>query len=672
MNNATDKKQLYNKVVYVYFCFFSMFAAQAYSMSVTYGAALFFSLSALFRISGFSLKTPFDPLWNRIVKIAVVVFFILSTVYIVLLYPFLFPYTHTAYAIAIIALPFVEREIEDHILRKRVKSKPLEKRHIAFIVLPVELIFIATVGAISAFTDAPIFVFAGMAAGMVFNFFRQIIYHDYSSEYKKISDISPDIRRVRSARLYYGMVITSGAALNIFAFTYILFILFSGIQNFLFNFFIVFGVISFIFVAIYMGTNRAVDSPLIRRIGKNAAFVLGTAVSIFAVYIFRDSWFTGTLDFSLQTILLFTGLILQMAAVLGLKEDIIMVLKLYDPNAEENALSERTARLEFWTAIISETVFLGVLLVIISNPLFYMMNLKDYIQYAPGVGSSVIAIPTVFLFIALIYSIKQPLNKKFGRRLKAYEDMRKQGGKNPDMETRLTNVLVKKYKKRIGVYIIRAFLKRIMYHTVTGKEHVRELPGVFVFNHGELYGPIAAVVFLPYDIRPWILDKMIDPKEIKGHMYEGTFGRIKWLPVFVKRLITMIFSPIVVWGLKSFDPIPVYRGSARGTVKTFKMSVECLNSGDSILLFPENPEERYGDSINSFYSGFADLGRMFYRKTGGRLLFYPVYTSKRSRTLRIGEGVRYDPAGGREERDKIVSALEESMRRLYDMDKGID
>jgi hypothetical protein len=237
------------------------------------------------------------------------------------------------------------------------------------------------------------------------------------------------------------------------------------------------------------------------------------------------------------------------------------------------------------------------------------------------VGSSVIAIPTVFLLIALIYSIKQPLNKKFGRRLEAYGVIRKQGGENPDMEKRLTNVLVKKYKKRIGVYIIRAFLKRIMYHTVTGKENVGELPGVFVFNHGELYGPIAAVVFLPYDIRPWILDKMIDPKEITGHMYEGTFGRIKWLPVFIKKLITKILSPIIIWGLKSFDPIPVYRGSARDAVKTFKMSVECLNSGDSILLFPENPEERYGGSINSFYSGFADLGRMFYRKSGGRLLF---------------------------------------------------
>jgi hypothetical protein len=46
-----------------------------------------------------------------------------------------------------------------------------------------------------------------------------------------------------------------------------------------------------------------------------------------------------------------------------------------------------------------------------------------------------------------------------------------------------------------------------MHHTVAGRENVKDLPGIFVFNHREVYGPIAAVVFLPYDIRPWILTR---------------------------------------------------------------------------------------------------------------------------------------------------------------------
>ena len=221
------------------------------------------------------------------------------------------------------------------------------------------------------------------------------------------------------------------------------------------------------------------------------------------------------------------------------------------------------------------------------------------------------------------------------------------------------------------MHVIRTLLKPMMYHTVMGKEHVDTLPGIFVFNHREVYGPIAAVVFLPYDMRPWILDKMIDKAQIKAHMYEGTFSRIRWLPVFMRQAIAKILSPVVVWALSSFEPIPVYRGTARNVIKTFELSIECLQSGDSILLFPENPEERYTDSekVNDFYRGFANLGRLYYKRTKECVTFYPVYASQRSRVLRIGESVRYNPANGREEEKRIVEVLLKRMRDLQALDE---
>lgn len=670
MNNAPDKKQLYNKVVYVYFCFFSMFIAERFSMNLTYGAALFFSLSALFRMMRFSLGTPYDSGWLRALKTAAAVFFILSTVYIIVLYPFLFERRHTVYAIAIIALPFIEREAENLILKVKSHNAGLKKKDIAKTMIPVELGFTAIISIVSLTAGIGAFsiVTAAVLLGMAFNFFRQFIFRDFEAEYPKPGDISGSVRQVRSVRLYDGMSITSSSSLNIFAFTYILFIMLSGKYNFFMDFLVVFGGLSLIFAAVYIATYRIADAPLIQRIGKNAAFLLGTAVSIFAVYVFRNSWFQGFVAISLQTLLLLTGLILQMTATIGLKGDVLLVLKLYDPTIDEEAVEERKERQEVWASVISEAIFLIVLLIIISDPLFNMMDVQDYIVYAPYIGSTVAAIPTFFLVISLFYSLKQPLTKKLGKRLKAYEDIKNSGGQNPDMEKRLISVLVKKYRKRIGVYIIRAFLKGIMYHSVTGKENVSTLPGVFVFNHGEVYGPIAAVVFLPYDIRPWILSKMIDRSEITDHMYGGTFSRIKWLPVFIRKFMAKALSPVVVWALRSFDPIPVYRGSGRDIIKTFTLSIECLNSGDSILLFPENPEEKYGDKVSEFYSGFASLGRMFHRETGKGLTFYPVYASKRSRVLRIGEGVKYDPKG-KSERSRIVETLRGSMAELQSIDE---
>lgn len=670
MNNAPDKKQLYNKVVYVYFCFFSMFIAERFSMNLIYGAALFFSLSAFLRILGFSVRTPFDPGWLKAVKTATAVFFVLSTVYILVLYPFLFVRERTAYAIVIIALPFIEREAENFILKRRSKYGELKKRDIAKVVVPLELLCTAAAGtaALTAGSETLAVVTGATALGMAFSFFRQTVYRDYATKYPEPSGITRDVRQVRSARLYEGMAITSGAALNIFAFTYILFIMLSSPQSFFINFFVVFGALSLVFAAVYIATYRVMNAPLIQKIGKNAAYLLGTAVSIFAVYVFRDSWFHGPLAISLQTLLLLAGLMLQMSATIGLKEDVALILKLYDPGMDEGALRERTERLEVWSALISEAMFLVVLLVLISNPLFYMMDVSDYIVYAPHVGSSAAAIPTFFLIASLVYSVKQPLTKKFGKRLKTYYGIKKRGGHNPDMERRLKSVLIKKYKKRIGVYIIKAFLKRVMYHTVTGCGNVRDLPGVFVFNHGEVYGPIAAVVFLPYDIRPWILDKMIDKREIRNHIYEGTFGKITWLPVFLRKLLAAALSPIVVWALKSFDPIPVYRGAGRDVIKTFRLSIECLNSGDSILLFPENPEEEYGEKVSEFYSGFAGLGRMYHRDAGKSVTFYPVFASKKSRMLRIGAGVTYDPEG-RGEKARIVKALQNAMAALQGLDE---
>lgn len=668
--NMPDKKQLYNRVVYVYFCFFSMFTAQRFSMTITYGAALFFSLSALSRTLGFSFRTASDPRWLRFLKTAIAVFFILSTVYIIILYPFLFAYQQTAYAIGIIALPFLEREAENLLLRRKARSKELLKADIAKTVLPLEFACTAAAGLVSLIAGVGAFtvVSAGMVLGMAFNFFRQFIYRDFADEYPRAF---ASRTQARSAKLYDGMVMTSGAALNIFAFTYILFIMLSTPHDIFLDYFVAFGALSFVFTSVYIATYRAADAPLIQKIGKNTAFVLGTAISIFAVYVFRDSWFHGALAISVQTVLLLSGIVLQMTATLGLKEDVLLVLKLASPDVDENALGQRRARLEVWTALVSEAIFLFVLLIIISSPLFYMMNVSDYIAYAPYVGSSVAVIPTFFLLMSLIYSLKQPLTKKFGRRLKDYESIKKQGEQNPDMEKRLENVLIKKYKKRIGVYIIRAFLKGIMFHTVTGKEHVGELPGVFVFNHGEVYGPIAAVVFLPYDIRPWILSMMIDKDEITKHIYGGTFAKITWLPVALRKFIAKALSPIVVWALRSFDPIPVYRGAGRSVMRTFTLSVECLNSGDSILLFPENPEgEPYGEEINAFYAGFANLGRMYYRKAGKCVTFYPVYASKKNRILRIGEGVKYEPGNKAGERDRIVAALQQRMTELQGLDEA--
>jgi hypothetical protein len=504
---------------------------------------------------------------------------------------------------------------------------------------------------------------------MVLSFFRQFIFADYATEYPPPGQASADARQVRSVRLYDGMVITSGAALNIFAFAYVLFMLLRRQHTFFLDFFGAFAALAFVFTAVYIATHRFYRASLGQRIGQNAVFVLGTFVALFAVYVFRDSWVQGTLAVSVQSALLLVGLVLQMSGALGMSEDMRLLVRLYNPALLDEDLARRSQRLELWTLVLSETVFVAVLLALLVDPAVREVDISRYVALAPQVGAAASVIPTVLLLTALFLSIRQPLTKKYGRRLEAYARLRREGRKNAEMESRLVSVLVSKYKKRVGVHIIRAFLKPVMYHSVTGKEHVTSLPGVFVFNHGELYGPVAAVVFLPYDMRPWILHDMIEKSAVTRHMYEGTFSRIRWLPVCARRFLARILSRPVVWALSSFDPIPVYRGTAREVVQTFRLSVECLSAGDSILLFPENPRERYSEApVSDFYRGFAHIGRLYHKKTGEPVMFYPVFASKKGRALRIGEGVQYQP-GDRREEERIVEVLQQRMRGLQRLDE---
>jgi len=665
-----DKGRLYSKVVYIYFCFYAMAVAERFSVSVFFGAAVFISVSALARMIDFLAQTRYDSRLKKFIEWASVVFFMLSVVCVLAVYPFLYLTAHAAIAIVIITLPLLEHGVQSMLLRRKQIKSPRAGR--AAVLLGPQAALVVLTGMLVWVSGLQAFEFIIAAAlGMVFSFLRQWVFYAEESEDQKQRIPDDDVRLIRSARLYDGMAISSGVALHIFAFTYVLYILLSIRLVFFHSFFIVFAAIAIVFGAMSLATQRFLRASLFARIGKNAAFVLGTAIAIFAAYMLRGNWFLGGIAVSVQAVLLLVGLTLQMTATLGLREDILLVIKLHRKDVNETVLRQRSQRLEHWTALISEAIMLCVLILLIFDPAVSGAWLDDNITYASQISSSVVAVPTVFLLLALVYSVKQPLTQKYTRRLKAYVCIKEAGKDNPEMENRLRSILIKKYKKRIGVHIIRAFLRPVMYHSLTGEQNVQKLPAIFVFNHREVYGPIAAVVFLPYDLRPWILSKMLDKNQIIRHMYEGTFIRIKWMPVFMRKLAAAIASPIVAWALNSLDPIPVYRGTVRNVIKTFELSIECLQAGDSILLFPENPEERYTqhDQVSAFYRGFANLGRLYYKRAHECVTFYPVFASRFARVLRIGEGVTYDPLGGRKEEGRIVETLEARMRMLFKQDE---
>ena len=211
--------------------------------------------------------------------------------------------------------------------------------------------------------------------------------------------------------------------------------------------------------------------------------------------------------------------------------------------------------------------------------------------------------------------------------------------------------------------VLRLFYRR----KVSGKENIdASRASVFVCNHGRASGPITAVLYLPVRFRPWINGCMLDRDEATDVMM-GTFrDKFTFLGPKAKRRVLHGVSRIVCHVLNSFDPVPVYKGDPRKSVGTIIRSVEALERGENLLIFPEKPADRYDEeSYKEFHTGFAALGRAYHKHTGRDLRFYPVFSDSKTRRLIIGKPVVFDPSEEpREGKLRIASELQDRMKGL--------
>ena len=287
-------------------------------------------------------------------------------------------------------------------------------------------------------------------------------------------------------------------------------------------------------------------------------------------------------------------------------------------------------------------------------------------------------IPILFMGVALGIALRHPLDFRNREKLMRFI---KDRSSNERMKESLKKLFVQKYRMRFGIKIIASFVKPFLRLKVSGKENLRknEFPSVFVSNHNFLFGPVAAVLYLPSYFRPWIHDVMLDVETTRKEI-SRSFAIV--LKIFGKRVggyIIKLGSKLTCWALNSFNPIPVVRGVSQKVMTTFEESLKAFEEGDNILIFPEKPLNIVVGSggpssklLRNFYTGFAHLAHMYYQKTGKALLFYPLYSDLDTRTFRVGEPVLYDVSlDGREGKLRLSEQLHEAMVHLSEIDKKV-
>ena len=298
---------------------------------------------------------------------------------------------------------------------------------------------------------------------------------------------------------------------------------------------------------------------------------------------------------------------------------------------------------------------------------------RDAAQLAARFQPVMVLPALLTVLMAILCVLRFPLSSRYMHKLARFLHIREQGGDNPALQKQLEDVVVRRHRQPFFIRAFMAVLRPFFRHRLQGVENIvqdENNPIVFLCNHGEIYGPVAAMLFIPVPVRPWVISNMTTSvQEVAEYLYKYTFGPITWLGS-ARWWFSRLLGRLSVWAMRQLEAIPVYRHKPRELMTTFRRSVEAMEAGDNLLIFPENPDATeipgyQQGGMGEMFRGFPMLAQVYYNRTGKRCRFLPMYAHKGLRTLSFGEFILYDPdADPMTERDRIVDEATRQMREM--------
>ncbi|MGI6315067.1 MAG: hypothetical protein ACOX17_00045 [Christensenellales bacterium] len=190
-----------------------------------------------------------------------------------------------------------------------------------------------------------------------------------------------------------------------------------------------------------------------------------------------------------------------------------------------------------------------------------------------------------------------------------------------------------------------------------------DVPVIYVSRHFKR-GTVGAMVQIDLYPRPWVLDVLIESRTCTRHMRNYTLTKRIGMPKWLAWPIGWILGQVIGKTLRSVGAIPVHRGK-REIIHTFNQSVEVLDSGASVIIFPDVDVLDDSPYTGELYEGFVLLARRAWKKTKKNFPFVPIYTSSRSRTILAGEPIYMDMERPvEEEQQRIVALLQEELNHM--------
>lgn len=188
-----------------------------------------------------------------------------------------------------------------------------------------------------------------------------------------------------------------------------------------------------------------------------------------------------------------------------------------------------------------------------------------------------------------------------------------------------------------------------------GTENLTGEPMIFAGNHSQMAGPIICELSFPVSRYTWCAGQMMNLKEVPAYAYKDFWSeKPKFLKPFYK-LASYLIAPFSVFIFNNANTVAVYK-SSHG-LSTYKDTIKLLNSGESIVIFPEH-NQPHNHIIYDFQDKFIDVARLYYKKHKKEIFFVPMYIAPRLKEVHFGKPIRYCSANSAdEERARIKEYL---------------
>ena len=214
------------------------------------------------------------------------------------------------------------------------------------------------------------------------------------------------------------------------------------------------------------------------------------------------------------------------------------------------------------------------------------------------------------------------------------------------------------------------FFKKILFRPIYGvrlESSLEELPdkAIIASVHAAKSGPMAITVSYPKKCAMWGHHGMLGGyKErflyLRNVLYIQKMHKGKFIST-LKSLVEAAFSIFIYKGMNVLGTYTDMR-----LLGTVKRSMEVLDNGMSVIIFPEDSSEGYFDEICSAFPGFVMLASLYYKKRGEDVPVIPTYVTTKERRLILGQP-RYvhemELSGMKAE--EIAEVIKEDINSLY-------